>query len=611
MATMNGSPKIDPDALVDAWLTRLDSSLASGDPSAAANLFEESTSFWRDLIAFTWNIVTVEGRSQIHSMLESTLESVAPKGWTRHGTANYSADSGVIEAWIKFETRVAVCTGHLRLVATTSLCRTLLTAMEGLRDFPEKKGRTRPNGVTHGVIRHRASWLDGRKEDERTLGSTVQPYCVIVGGGQAGIGLAARLRQLGVPCIVVEKNPRPGDSWRNRYKSLCLHDPVWYDHLPYLPFPENWPIFAPKDKMGDWLEAYTKIMEINYWTSSECLGARLDPQSGEWEVKILRDGSKEVTLRPKQLILATGMSGFPNVPRVPGQEEFVGDLHHSSKHPGGEAYKGKRAVILGSNNSAHDIAADLWENGAAEVTMIQRSSSHVVRSESLFRFLTQEIYSESAVESGITTDKADMIFASLPYKIMGDAQRCNSDAIRAHDKDFYAALTKTGFMLDFGDDDSGLFMKYLRRGSGYYIDVGASQLLIDGEIKLRSGVTIASLKPSSVVLSDGTEIAADVVILATGYGSMNQWAAKLISQEVADRVGKCWGLGSNTRKDPGPWEGELRNMWKPTAQEGLWFHGGNLHQARHYSLYLALQLKARMEGIATPVYGVPKVHHLS
>jgi putative flavoprotein involved in K+ transport len=100
-------------------------------------------------------------------------------------------------------------------------------------------------------------------------------------------------------------------------------------------------------------------------------------------------------------------------------------------------------------------------------------------------------------------------------------------------------------------------------------------------------------------------------VLATGYGSMNGWAAQLISPEVADKVGKVWGLGSDTAKDPGPWEGEARNMWKPTQQEGLWFQGGNLHQSRHYSQFLSLQLKARMEGIPTPVYGLAEVHHVS
>ena len=154
-------------------------------------------------------------------------------------------------------------------------------------------------------------------------------------------------------------------------------------------------------------------------------------------------------------------------------------------------------------------------------------------------------------------------------------------------------------------------MKYLRRGSGYYIDVGASELICDGEIKLKPKASVAEVRGNSVALSDGTELPADLIVYATGYGSMNGWAAQLISQDVADRVGKVWGLGSNTTKDPGPWEGEQRNMWKPTQQDNLWFHGGNLHQSRHYSQFLSLQLKARKEGIPTPVYGKAAVHHRS
>jgi putative flavoprotein involved in K+ transport len=154
-------------------------------------------------------------------------------------------------------------------------------------------------------------------------------------------------------------------------------------------------------------------------------------------------------------------------------------------------------------------------------------------------------------------------------------------------------------------------MKYLRRASGYYIDVGASELIIKGKIKLKSGVNVDKITRNSVIFSDGSELFADLIVYATGYNSMNSWVEKLISKETADKVGKCWGLGSNTKKDPGPWEGELRNMWKPTHQEGLWFHGGNLHQSRHYSHYLALQLKARMEGFKTSIYGMEKVHHIS
>ncbi|MEU5850373.1 flavin-containing monooxygenase [Saccharopolyspora shandongensis] len=537
-------------------------------------------------------------------MLESCLGNTAPSGFRTTEAPVESA--GVVEAWIEFETAGGRGKGHLRL--TDEGGWTLLTSLRELKGFEEPQRERRPKGAHHGTIRGRRSWAEERDREETELGREQQPYVVVIGGGQGGIALGARLRQLGVPALVLERNGRAGDSWRKRYKSLCLHDPVWYDHLPYLPFPDNWPVFAPKDKIADWLEMYTQVMEVPYWTSSEVTSAGWDDEAERWTVVVDRDG-EAITLTPRQLVFATGMSGKPNIPSFPGMELFQGDQHHSSQHPGPDAYAGKRAVVIGSNNSAHDICAALWEHGA-EVTMVQRSSTHIVRSESLMDIAMGDLYSERAVSSGMTTDKADMVFASLPYRIMHEFQIPVYKQIRERDADFYDRLEKAGFLLDWGDDESGLFMKYLRRGSGYYIDVGASELVADGEIALAHG-KVDHLTADGVVLADGTELPADVVVYATGYGSMNGWVADLAGQEMADRVGKCWGLGSGTTKDPGPWEGEQRNMWKPTQQQGLWFHGGNLHQSRHYSLYLALQLKARYEGIPTPVYGLQEVHHLS
>jgi putative flavoprotein involved in K+ transport len=350
------------------------------------------------------------------------------------------------------------------------------------------------------------------------------------------------------------------------------------------------------------------VMELNYWTSTVATHARYDDDAGEWEVTVERDGAP-VTLRPRQLVLATGMSGIPNRPSFPGQDVFTGEQQHSSEHPGPDGYAGKRVVVVGSNNSAFDICGALYEVGA-DVTMVQRSSTHIVKSATLMDLGLRDLYSEEAVAAGVTTEKADMIFASLPYRIMHEFQIPVYDQIRERDQEFYDRLEAAGFDHDWGEDNSGLFMKYLRRGSGYYIDVGSADLVADGKVKLASG-QVDHLTQDAVVLADGTELPADLVVYATGYGSMNGWAAQLISQEVADRVGKVWGLGSDTAKDPGPWEGEQRNMWKPTQQPGLWFHGGNLHQSRHYSLYLALQLKARHVGIPTPVYGMQEVHHLS
>ena len=589
---------------INEWLAKLNAALANNDSQQAAELFAPE-SYWRDFVSFTWNLKTMEGREEIAEMLDATLESVKPANWTLEGDA--SEADGITEGWIKFETATSRGEGHLRLNADGQAWTLLTTAYE-LKGHEEARGATRPKGVEHGLFQGRKTWLENKQQEEAELGYERQPYCVIIGGGQGGIGLGARLRRLGVPTIIVEKNPRPGDSWRNRYKSLCLHDPVWYDHMPYLPYPDHWPVFAPKDKIGDWLEMYTKVMELNYWSSTVCKKAEYDEASGEWTVEVERDG-KTVELKPKQLVLATGMSAVPNIPDIPGMDSFKGDIHHSSKHPGGDKYAGKKVVVIGSNNSAHDICADLWENGA-DVTMVQRSSTHIARSETLMDLALGGLYSEQAVANGITTHKADMIFASLPYRILPGLQVPVYAAMKERDKDLYDRLEKAGFMLDFGEDDSGLFCKYLRRGSGYYIDVGASELIANGDIKLKTGQT-ECITETGVMLADGTEIPADVIVLATGYSSMNGWAAQLINQGVADKVGKVWGMGSDTTKDPGPWEGELRNMWKPTQQPGLWFHGGNLHQSRHYSSYLSLQLKARMENIPTPVYGLQEVYHTS
>jgi putative flavoprotein involved in K+ transport len=361
---------------VDQWLERFGAALEQGDAAGAAELFAQE-SYWRDLVAFTWNIKTVEGHAGITDMLEHTLGRVKPHGWK--ATEEPTTADGVTDAWVEFETAVGRGRGHLRLIDGKAW--TLLTTLDELKRYEQRLGPRRPKGVRHGADPKRETWLEDRQREADELGHTSQPYVVIVGGGQGGIGLGARLRQLRIPTIIVERNARAGDSWRKRYKSLCLHDPVWYDHLPYVKFPPNWPVFSPKDKIGDWLEMYTRVMELNYWASTTANSARYDESAGAWILEVERDG-EPITLRPKQLVMATGMSGRPHTPQFPGMDGFKGNQHHSSAHPGPDAYRGKRAVVIGSNNSAHDICAALWEHGA-DVTMVQRSSTHVVKSDSL------------------------------------------------------------------------------------------------------------------------------------------------------------------------------------------------------------------------------------
>ncbi len=578
-----------------AWLSTFGASLEAKDSKAAAALFVED-GFWRDFLAFTWNIITLEGRTAIQAMLDNMLARVGPTGLAVEGTATET--DGVIQCFFTFTTGVSRGKGILRLKG--GQCWTVLTTMQELIGFEEPLGHRRDEGILLGAHKNRSSWLDAKSRDEQELGSTRQPYCLIVGASQNGLALAARLKHLDVPTIVIDRQESPGSAWRARYKSLCLHDPVWQDHMPYLPFPPGWPVYTPKDRMADWLDMYAQVLALNVWNNTTCMGAQYDVQRQEWTVTVERDG-RATTLRPRHLVLATGLSGRPQIPEITGAETFAGTQLHSSQYRGGEGMAGKRCVVIGSNNSAHDICADLWEHDA-DVTMVQRSPTLVAKLMSLRKLADAGPFSEAALQRGVTTDDADLLAAATPYRLLRDVSKANYKRIRDQDAEYYDRLKAAGFQLTFGEDDSGIALMYVRRAAGYYIDVGASDLIASGAVHLKSGTDIASIAPGAVVFRDGSEVPADLIVYATGFESMESWAAQLISPAVADAVGKCWGLGSGMRGDPGPWEGELRNMWKPTAQEGLWFQAGNLAQARHFSRYLALQLKARMEGIPTPVY---------
>jgi putative flavoprotein involved in K+ transport len=542
----------------------------------------------------TWNIVTLEGVEAIASMAAAQAGAIAAHGFTLDDPDLPLSDAS--QGWFTFATATARCRGHVQLA--DGKARILLTAMTELIGHEEPIGARRPQGLAHRAAKGRKTWAERRAASAASFGIDEQPFCLIVGGGQNGLQLAARLGRLGVPTLVVDAHERPGDCWRKRYPSLHLHDPIFLDHFPYLPFPEHWPLFTPKDRMADWLEHYVELMDIALWNGTTCTGARYDAGRAEWDVTVNR-GGEMLTLHPKHLVLATGLSGAKYIPSLAGADRFAGEQYHSADHRGGRGLDGKRVVVIGSNNSAHDIAVDAWEHGA-EVTMIQRSPTIVVRADTMSELAKGLPYADRA----IPIDFADLAGAVTPYRPRLAAEKGFSDYLRQVDGAFYERLAASGFDLWHGEDETGFFRAYFRRAAGYYIDVGGSELVASGEIAVAKG-EIAGLTEDGVAMAEGVVLPADVIVYATGYRPFSERIATLVSPAVADALGPCWGLGSGTAGDPGPWEGELRNMWKPTAQDGLWIQGGNLMQARFHSLHLALQLKARMERLDTPVYHAP------
>jgi putative flavoprotein involved in K+ transport len=275
-----------------------------------------------------------------------------------------------------------------------------------------------------------------------------QPYCLIVGAGHSGLTVGARLKQLGLPMLIIEKNARPGDTWRNRYDGLHVHTPVWYDHMPYLPFPQTWPVFA-----------------LDVWTATECHGAVFDDVRDEWRVEITRNTRTQI-LRPKHLVVASGFWGVPHVPDVPGMGTFEGDQVHASAYHDSRAYSDRRCVVIGSGTSAHDICAELWKAGA-DVTMVQRSPTIVMRRDSLLEALANA-YSDAAIARGMTTEKADLLFAATPHRLLEAMQIEAVERIRENDASFYDGLARAGFRFHFGPDGTGILAQIFRQAVGYY-----------------------------------------------------------------------------------------------------------------------------------------------
>ncbi|MFT3874140.1 MAG: NAD(P)/FAD-dependent oxidoreductase [Nocardioides sp.] len=580
------SPAAFASDIFDAWLESFGDALESGDARAIAEHFEVD-GYWRDILAFTWSYRTFSGRDAIQEGFTRRLPEGAPRNVRRSPSrmaprqVRRSARD-VVEGYFDFDVSAGTATGFVRLALHGSAAPKIwigLTALQELADFPETVGDNRPSGVQWSYNFAGDNWLDERIKAVAHVDT--DPDVLVVGAGQAGLALAARLTAIGVDTLVVEANARVGDNWRNRYHSLTLHNEVWANSLPYMPFPDTWPTFVPKDKLAGWLEYYAEAMELNVWTGTRLVGASWDEDAQRWTVRLRRSDGSERGLIVAHLVLATGaVSSLPLMPALPGLDTFQGQVMHSTDFSSGTRFTGKKAIVVGTGNSGHDVAQDLCENGA-EVHIVQRGSTCVV---SLVPSGTMvySVYSEGPAED------IDLITAAIPYPVLKDAYQWLTKKTRELDKDLVDRLAAVGFKVDMGEDETGFHMKYLREGGGYYINVGCSDLIADGAIGLVQNDDIETYTQAGMLLNDGTVIEADLIVLATGYETQQAGIARILGEDVAAKVGPVWGHDD---------EGFMNGTWRPLAQPGLWLMGGALMECRLWSRFLALQIKADLEGV--------------
>jgi cation diffusion facilitator CzcD-associated flavoprotein CzcO len=577
----------DLSVAADAWLAQFEDALVRPEDGLLDSLFV-ADSYWRDVLALSWNIQTVNGADAILRELKAHAPSAAASGFAIDPTRQaprqvMRAGTHSIEAIFKFETAIGRGSGIIRLVPDAAegnrlKAWTLLTELGELKGFEEQIGKERPRGNAYSRDFRGPNWLDLRKASAEYTDR--DPDVLVVGGGQAGLTIAARLKQLNVDTLIVDREKRIGDNWRRRYHALTLHNQVQVNHLPYMPFPPNWPVYIPKDKLANWFEAYAESMELNFWTGTGFERGAYHEAEGRWSVVLRRADGTERTMHPRHIVMATGVSGIPNRPEIAGLENFAGAVMHSSQYEDGEAWNGKKAIVIGTGNSGHDIAQDLHSSGT-QVTLVQRSSTLITNIEPSAQ-LAYATYNEGTLEDN------DLIASSMPLTLARRSHVLLTEQSKNLDKSLLDGLERVGFKLDFGDGGTGWQFKYLTRGGGYYFNVGCSDLVAAGKIALQQFADIDTFVAGGARMKSGETIAADLIVLATGYKPQEHLVRQLFGDEVTARVGPIWGFGEGQ---------ELRNMYTRTGQPGLWFIAGSLAQCRINSKYLALQIKAIEQGL--------------
>lgn len=586
MAMDAAATRTDPEEVAEQWICAFAAALEAGDAAAAAGLFLPD-GHWRDIVAFTWNIETFNGRAAIGEALAGKLGEIKPHNFhlpagraaprlvTRAGTET-------IEALIAFKTAHGNASAVLRLVPDQQSgdwrAWIFATSLDDLSQHGIVEGS---QSLADAFSRDFGgeNWLDKRVRAQRYADR--EPTVLVVGAGQAGLGIAARLSALGIDTLVIDRHVRIGDNWRKRYHSLTLHNEAHVNHLPFIPFPKTFPVFIPKDKLANWFEFYADAMDLNVWTGTEMVAGSYDQAEARYDIDLrFADGTAR-TVHPRHVVMATGVSAIPVMPALPGLGTFVGTLMHSGSYTDGKAWKGKRALVIGTGNSAHDVAQDLQASGA-DVTMMQRSSSYIV---SLSE--AQKVY--AIYNEGPSFEDCDLITTAGPYAFLYRTYQLSTAEMKRVDKPLLDRLSARGFRLDDGGEGgTGFQMKYMQRGGGYYFNVGCSDLIADGKIKLIHHEDFSAFEPEGARMKDGNLVAADLAVAATGYKNQQETVRQYMGSGIADRIGPVWGFNEG---------GELANMWQRTPQPGLWFTAGSLAQSRIYSKYLALQIAAIEAGL--------------
>ncbi|GJE91639.1 NAD(P)/FAD-dependent oxidoreductase [Phanerochaete sordida] len=576
------APPPTAQGVATTWLREFGAALGASDPDAVARTFM-SDGWLRDSLTFTWDNRALHGRAKIASFLTDTLpfnpvSNVALDNDPFFTPTHRAAPHATVEFGFRYETPVAWGRGYARLVQGAAGRWDALTVGMIVSDL---KGHEEPvDGADWEAEAQKRTWGQLQEDVEAQIASN--PTVLVVGGGQSGLQVAARFKQMGIPTLLIERNARIGDNWRQRYDSLALHTPREHHQLLYAPFPSNWPLYTPRDKLADWLEGYAKNQDLAVWTGTSILGRpTYDANAGRWRVTVERGGAR-VVLVPAHIVMATGVLGAPHVPAFAHRERFRGTVLHTTAYMRAAPFAGRRVIVVGAGNTAIDVCQDLVHARAAAVTMVQRSATCVVSRSNVLKHL------HAKWAPGVPVGVCDLKNAATPVGFVRQELIKHQAEQWAEEEELHAKLRGSGLKLTLGADGQGQASLVYERLGGFWQDKGAADLIASGQIRIKQGVQPVAYSEDGLMFEDGSTLPADVIILATGYHNIRETNKQIFGPEVASSISEVHGLDA---------EGEVRGTCRPTGHPGLWFAGGDFYHSRFMSKQLGILIKANELGL--------------
>ncbi|KLO16763.1 dimethylaniline monooxygenase [Schizopora paradoxa] len=564
------------------WLDSFRLAVYSGDADAFVNCMA-ADGWFRDLLTFSWEFKTMKGRDATKAYLCQELASAKISNIdfddeNPPSIGHFGPRRRLVDVGFTFETPRAYGQGYVRINFPVNSSvdgpddgdRKAFGLLLMLKDWKGYEESKYESGISD---REALYWEEIEKKRRNEIEE--DPSALIIGGGQTGLNVAARFRQMNIKAIIVEKNARVGDNWRKRYPTLALHTPRIHHNFLYEPFPSNWPKYTPKERLANWMEQYALTQDLVVWLKSTVEGHPVyNSETGKWDVTVNKNGGR-MTLHPSHIVIATSMYGKPIIPSLEGLDLFRGQILHSSEYHGGSPFANKSVVVVGSGNSSADVCQDLVFRGASSVTMVQRSASGVVSEKLMGAGLAANF------PEGRRVERSDLSAAATPIvavrQLMQETRHYRLD----FDKEMLDGLRKVGFNVTDGNDNAGVPLMVYARGG--VIDVGCAPLIIEGRVKVKQGVGISKLTESTIVFEDGTILEADAIIFATGWVSIREDLKEVFGEEAIQKTSEIWGIGE---------DGEIHAGYNFSGQPGLWYTWGGFNHSRFYSKHLALFIKA-------------------